>query len=807
MAGQVSRVFHLEPHLKRHASVPCTSHPRFSPLIVAVESVDQYVVKDYYPQFTHEVELPDELRQQLQSALGATYAIERELGGGGMSRVFLAHEVSLDRKIVLKVLPSELAGAVMLDRFRREIQLAAQLQHPHILPVFSSGEVNGLPYFTMPFVNGESLRKQLGGAGGLPIGDTVRILREVASALAYAHRCGIVHRDIKPDNILLSHGSAMVMDFGVAKALHAALRPTDEALTSEGHVIGTPAYMSPEQAAGDLELDHRSDIYALGVMAYEMLAGTTPFAGRSRHAMLAAHIVENPEPVTTLRPDTPDPLATLVMYCLQKEPGDRPQHSGDLVSALDSGNITAATAVSRRRARREPSIAVLPFANLSADPENEYFSDGITDEIISALSSIPSLRVAARTSSFALKGRGLSVAQIAQELKVDTVLEGTVRRAKSRVRIDAQLVNAADGYLLFSERYDRELDDVFAIQEEIAKSIVGKMHVKLTGEQKESLGRRRTDNVEAYEHYLRGRFIWNGTRKMQAAMQHFGEALKHDPQYALAYHGLADCYSVLGLYGSLPTKSVLPRAKAGATRSVELAPDLPETGTSLGHVQILEWDWKGAESTLRGVIAKHPRHALAHSFLAWLLSDLDRPAEAKSSATKAYELDPLAPVVNGVTALVHYHAREYGEAIAHCERVLELDPMSFIGLFAMSLSYAHEGQARQAISYAKEGVRLSPAVTFMHALLGVVYAMTGKADEARDVISKLQEKSRSEYVAPILLSWIHAHLGETDLAFEHLDQAFAERSCMLAFGIRAPMYDPLRVDPRFEALVRNIGLA
>jgi len=751
-----------------------------------------------------EAVLPDELRLQLQSALGASYAIERELGGGGMSRVFLANEVSLNRKVVLKVLPSELAGAVMLDRFRREIQLAAQLQHPHILPVFSSGEVNGLPYFTMPFVNGESLRKQLGAAGGLPIGDTVRILREVASALAYAHRCGIVHRDIKPDNILLSHGSAMVMDFGVAKAIHASIRPSEEALTSEGIVIGTPAYMSPEQATGDQELDHRSDIYALGVMAYEMLAGKTPFSGRSRHAMLAAHVIEKPEPVGAQRPGMPDPLADLVMYCLQKEPRDRPQHASELVSALDSGTITAETKAAGARERREPSIAVLPFANLSADPENAYFSDGIADEIISALSSIDSLRVAARTSSFALKGRGLNVSEIAKQLNVDAVLEGSVRREKNRVRIDAQLVNATDGYLLFSERYDRELDDVFAIQEEIAKSIVGKLKIKLTGEQKQSLGRRRTDNVEAYEHYLRGRFIWNGTRNMHAAMQHFEEALKHDPGYALAYHGLADGYSVLGVYGFVPSRAVIPRAKAAAVRGVELAPDLAEVGTSLGHIQLLEWDWAGAESTLRAVIAKHPRHALAHAFLAWLLSEMNRPAEAKVAAKRSYEQDPLH---TAIPALVHYHAREFGDAIAHCERLLELDPTSFTGLFAISLSYAHEGQYAQAINYAQEGARLSPDVTFMQALLGVVYAITGRLDDARDVLAKMNARARTEYVAPVLLSWVYAHLHEIDPAFECLDQSFDERSCMLAFGIRSPMYDPLRMDPRFDTLLGKIGLS
>jgi len=750
--------------------------------------------------------LTDELRSQLQSALGATYTIERELGGGGMSRVFLANEKSLDRKIVLKVLPRELAAAVMLDRFRREVQLAAQLQHPHILPLFSAGEINGLPYFTMPFVNGESLRKKLAGGGTPPIPDTIRILREVASALAYAHHCEIVHRDIKPDNVLMSHGSAIVMDFGVAKAIQASMRERDDALTSEGLAIGTPAYMSPEQAAGDPATDYRSDIYSFGVMAYEMLAGTTPFAGRSRPAMLAAHLVERPAPIEKRRPEISDSFAKLVMHCLQKEPRDRPQNASDLVAALDA-QTSGESPAERRRERRDPSIAVLPFANLSSEPESEYFSDGITDEIISALSTLPSLRVAARTSSFALKGRGLNVKEIGEELNVDSVLEGSVRRAKKRVRIDTQLINTADGYRLFAERYDRELEDVYAIQEEIAKSIVAKLEVRLTGEQEHALGRRQTDNLDAYEHYLRGRYIWNGKRKMPAAIQHFTEALKHDPNYALAYHGLADSYSALGLYGFLPQKAMMELAKTAAARGIELAPDMAETRTSLGLVQLLEWDWKGAESSLRSVIDRHPRHALAYAWLAWLLSNLDRPAEAMSAATRGNELDPLAPVVNGVTALVHYHAREYDRAIEHCERVLELDPVSFIGLLTISLSYAHEGRYEQAVSYAKESARLSPTVMFLQSLLGVVYAMAGKTDAALGVLADMKQRAHSDYVAPILLSWVYAHLGEIDLAFECLDRAYEEKSCTLAFGIRAPMYDPLRLDPRFPALIKNLGLS
>jgi serine/threonine-protein kinase len=540
-------------------------------------------------------------------------------------------------------------------------------------------------------------------------------------------------------------------------------------------------------------------------MAYEMLAGSTPFGGRSRHATLAAHLVEKPKPIDQLRGDVPEPLAELVMYCLAKDPGDRPQAS-ELVAALDALG-TGETPAAQRRQRRDRSIGVIPFANLSSEPDNEYFSDGVTDEIISALSSIPSLRVAARTSSFALKGLNLSVSEIAEQLNVDSVLEGSVRRAKSRVRIDARLINAADGHRLFSERYDRELEDVFAIQEEIAKSIVAKLEVRLTGEEEQALGSRQTDNLEAYEHYLRGRFIWTGTRQLPSAIQHFAEALKHDPEYALAYHGLADSYCTLGLYAFMPQSAMMQLAEDAALRGVKLAPHLAETGTSLGFVQILKWDWTAAESTLRAVVTRHPRYALAHSFLALLLSDIDRPAEAMSAAARGNELDPLAPVVNGVTALVHYHAREYDRAIEHCERVLELDPVLFIGLLTISLSYAHEGRYDQAINYAKESARLSPTVMFLQALLGVVYAMAGKIDEARGVLAEMKQRAHSDYVAPILLSWVYAHLNEIDLAFECLDRAYEERSCTLAFGIRAPMYDPLRLDPRFDALVRKLGLS
>jgi len=745
----------------------------------------------------------DDLRVQIETALEATYTIERELGGGGMSRVFLANEIALDRKIVLKVLPSAFAASVMVDRFRREILLAAKLQHPHIVPLFSAGQVNGIPYFTMPFVNGESLRRKVGRGTGLPVPEVRRILREVASALAYAHQCGIVHRDIKPDNVLLSHGSAMVVDFGVAKAISASLRDADETHTSEGFAIGTPAYMSPEQSAGDPALDHRSDIYSFGIMAYELLVGLPPFVGRSRASILVAHQMERPVSLKEKRADIPPPLADLVMSCLQKDPRDRPQQASDLMNELESGSGETAR-VFQESPSRDPSIAVLPFANLSGEPDSEYFLHGITDEIISALCSIPTLRVVARTSTFALKGRGLNVREIGEQLNVDSVLEGSVRRAKTRVRINTQLFNVSDGHRLFSERYDRELEDVFAIQEEIAKNIVEKLQVSLTGQQKSSLASRQAGNVDAYEHYLRGRYIWTGTRHMPSAIQHFAEALKHDPQYALAYEGLAVSYCSLGLYAFMPQSAMMQLAKDAAQRAVQLAPELPETGTSLGWVQLLDWDWTGAESTLRSVIAGHPREALAYSFLALLLSNLDRPSDAKVAAKRAYEIDPLH---NAVTALVHFHAREYGDAIAHCERILELDPMSFIGLFVVSLSFAHEGRQEQALKYAREAARLSPDVIFVQALHGVISAMAGKTDDARGILGALIDRAHDTYVAPILLSWVYAHLGEIEPAFECLDKAYEERSPTLAVGIRSPMYDPLRLDPRYDALLGKLGLS
>jgi eukaryotic-like serine/threonine-protein kinase len=461
---------------------------------------------------------PD-LRDQLQHTLGASYTLERELGGGGMSRVFVAEDTALGRSVVVKVLPPEMASGVSIERFKREITLAARLQHPHIVPLLSAGETGGLPYFTMPFVEGESLRARLARGEEVPLRAAVHLLREVASALAYAHRKGVIHRDIKPENVLITEQHAMVTDFGVAKAISAATHADADGLTAVGVALGTPAYMAPEQVAGDPGTDHRADIYAFGVIAYELLAGRAPFAGRTAQALMAAHVLETPEAISSRRVGVPAELSALVMRCLEKSPDNRPQSAEDILRRLDD-----VPATHREQKDARPSIAVLPMVNTSGDPENEHFSDGLTDELIGVFSKVDGITVTGRTSTFALKGKGLSVRAITDLLHVEHALEGSVRRAGDRLKVRVQLVNA-DGSVIWSESYDRRLEDVFAVQEEIAQAVVRALEVKLVAA-RGPLVRPATKDLTAYDLFLKGRYVRRGMApdQMRLAIQYFEQA-------------------------------------------------------------------------------------------------------------------------------------------------------------------------------------------------------------------------------------------------------------------------------------------
>ncbi len=765
----------------------------------------------------------------LRAALSGRYEIGREIGQGAFATVYLARDSRHERQVALKVLnadPSSESGEL---RFIREIRLLARLQHPNILPLHDSGHVEALLYYLMPYVSGETLRARMTRERQLPIDAAVRIACEVADALAYAHGQGVIHRDIKPENILLSGGHAVVADFGIARAIDVA---GVQQLTRTGMGgPGTPAYMSPEQLMGDRQLDGRSDTYSLGCVLYEMLAGKPPFAGKEG---FVKRFTEDPPRPSSLRKEIPEWLDTVVLRALTRDPADRYGAAEDLMRALSPKGAVGTTPPAPRTAERPqttpihheqfrytsgpystvkrvqevetPSIGVLPFANMSADADNEYFSDGITEEILNALSRLPTINVASRTSSFALKGKSLSIAEVGQLLNVRTVLEGSVRRMGHHVRISAQLVSTADGYHIWSERYDRELQDVFAIQDEIARSIVDRLKVKLTVAQDHALTVRHTENVEAYELYLRGRHCWhrwNIPGMTQKAMLYFEQALARDPNYALAYHGLADGYSIPALYAMLPPSSIVPKALAAATRAVELAPEMPEAHTSLGLVHLLGWNWDEANSSFLRAIELNPRYAMAHTYQSWLFSTLGRQDEAAAAAKLGQDLDSQP---SAIAALVSYHGRLYDQAISECEKILERDPGSFLGLLGITLSYSAKGGYEEAIGHAERGLSMSPDVNFLRALLGAVYAMGGKEDAAREVLDDLLVRSKKSYVGPTLIAWIYSNLDEPDLAFEWLDKACRERACTLGLGIRFAVYDRISGDPRFGKLLECLGL-
>src|SRR6266550_1632813 len=549
----------------------------------------------------------------LRAALKGRYEIQREVGQGAFATVYRARDIRHDRTVALKVLNADPDSETEQIRFIREIRLLASLQHPNILPLHDSGHVEALLYYVMPYVGGETLRARMSRERQLHADAAVSIACETADALAYAHAQGIIHRDIKPENILLSAGHAIVADFGIARAIDlAGVRQLTRTGSSSP---GTPAYMSPEQLLSDSDIDGRTDIYSLGCVLFEMLTGKPPFAGKDGFVRRFTERAPSP---SSVRKDLPAWLDAVLARALERNSVDRFPSAAEFVRALATSagsasgraassqahhSSSAGAALMEDRPEYKPvpvapakvrevhqaSIAVLPFANMSADPANEYFSDGITEEILNALASLPTLKVASRTSAFAIKGKPLSIAEIGEQLNVKTVLEGSVRRMGQRVRITAQLINAADGYHVWSERYDREFEDVFAIQDEIARTIVERLKVKLTTAQGEALGRRQTENIEAYELYLRGRhcsYRWNISGMTQKALEYFEAALAKDPDYALAYHGLADVYSILGLYAFQPP-AVVKKAMTAATRAVELAPELAETRTSLGFVQLL----------------------------------------------------------------------------------------------------------------------------------------------------------------------------------------------------------------------------
>ena len=684
--------------------------------------------------------------EQLRNVLSGSYSIDRELGRGGMATVFLAQDVKHDRVVALKVLHPDLAASLGPDRFLREIKLAARLNHPHILPLFDSGDASGLLYYVMPYVEGESLRERLDREQQLPIEEAVHHGRAIASALDYAHRQNIVHRDVKPENVMLYEGEAMVMDFGIAKAVSAA---GSETLTQTGMMIGTPAYVSPEQAAGESNLDGKSDQYSLGCVVYEMITGERPFVGASPQAIMAKRFKETPPPLRTIRSAVPESVEKAVMRAMSTEASARYSTTAQFGQALASGNLVTPTnteTVPVAVVSAAKSVAVLPFANLSADAENEYFTDGMADEIINALSKIQSLRVASRTSSFAFKGKNEDIGEIGKKLKVSTVLEGSMRKMGNKLRITAQLVNAADGYQLWSERYDREMEDVFAIQDDISQAIVKALRVILSDGEKKQIEKARAVDVNAYDFYLRGRQYFHQFRRksLEYARQMFNKAIEIDPEYARAYAGVADACSLLFTYFDA-RESHLRQADLSSLKAIELEPELAEAHVARGIAlsmgkrfdeMVPEFElaikldpklfdatyWYGRARLAQGMFedaAKlfersailRPEDYQIPGFHAQVLINLGRPQEAEVQYRKQVKLvdqhlalnpdDPRACILG---AIAHAFLKDEEHSMALAGRAVAADPDDPALLYNVACNYAVLGRPEEALVTLEQAV-------------------------------------------------------------------------------------------------------
>jgi serine/threonine protein kinase/tetratricopeptide (TPR) repeat protein len=803
-----------------------------------------------------------DFRATLESKLGDTYIFERELGGGGMSRLFVALDRKLERRVVFKVLPEQLAGELNADRFRREIQLSARLQHPHIVPVLSSGEMEGVPFFVMPLIEGESLRQRIERTGELTIPDSVRFLREIASALAYAHKSGVVHRDIKPENILVSDDIAVVTDFGVAKAIEDSAVSSSHLHTTSGVILGTPAYMAPEQAAADPSIDHRADIYAFGILAYEMLTGSRPFTGRSAQALIAANALQPPEPIERRRPNIPEPLARLVMSCLEKRPADRPQTAQAVLQALadlDTGRrgsssgeraFTIPTSDPKRpsrtrlvwgipiavlliagagylavRAIRRPavndsgaltSVAVLPFVNVGGEANDEYFSEGMTDELANALNKLPGMRVASRTSSYALKNnRSLSVSEIGKRLNVQSVLEGSVRRAGGKLRVTAQLTSVADGLARWSDSYDRDANDVFAVQDDIARAITEALEPRLRGRPTAASiasTSRGTASLEAYDLYLRGRYFWNrrGADNLRRSVQYFEQAITKDPSFARSYAALAIAYALLPEYTDAAPPDVVQRARSAADHALASDSTLAEANTAVGLTAIHDWDWPTAEKRYRAALAQDPNYATAHQWFGEFFYHVGQVDSSIAQMRIAQRLDPLAPIIPSAVGGPLVLAHRYPDAIAELQKGIEMYPAVGLHHEWLAMAYLYNDNANDAVREMESGARLDPELAVRQGQLAYIYGKTGRRARAEAILAALEQRSKSEKVSPVALVYAHIGLGQTDAALAELERAVeAHDIALVSTGtiLLDRIYDPLRSDPRFERILERMHLS
>jgi len=749
------------------------------------------------------------------------YRILEKLGEGGMGVVYKAQDTRLDRTVALKFLPPELTrDSESKDRFIREARAASALDHPNVCTIYEIDEAeNGEIFISMACYKGETLKQRI-AKGQLEPADACRIGVQVGHGLVSAHGQGIVHRDIKPANIFVTEdGRVKILDFGLAKLAGCT------GLTKTGKALGTAGYMAPEQIRGEAA-DHRTDIWSVGVTLYEMLTGQPPFKGEYDVSIAYSILNENPAPISTLRPGVPMKLQQIVSKAMARNPDERYQNAQDVVDDMTkleksieysvstglASTVSPGSAVSGESSpvtESRPSIAVLPFANLSKDVEQDYFCDGMAENIMNALTQVKDLRVVARLSAFSFRGKEIDVREIGRKLSVESLLEGSVQKAGNRLRITVQLVNVADGYHLWSEKYDRDLHDIFAIQDDISQAIVDRLKVQVPGIERVRFKKHHTEDPEAYNLYLKGRwfsekFTEEGLNK---AVDFFQSAIERDPHFAMATAGLSDAYVTLGASGYLPKDVAYAKARAEAEKAVKMDDTLAEAHLALANIRLwFDWDWRGAEREFAHALTLNPSNAEVLHQYAHMLAYLGRFEEAVADMKRSLELEPLSVLANSCLGQILYLSRKYDEALEQLRRAVEMDPNFCSSHIWLALAHMQKGMYEQAEETLRERTSSPTGGNAAMAALGYICAVSGKTSEAKEILNQLKDLSTKGSVTPYYAARIYAGLGETELSIEWLQKCYEKCDVSLTLLKTDPVWDGLRHELGFVDLLKKTGL-
>jgi len=786
------------------------------------------------------------------STFAGRYQIIEELGKGGMGKVYKVFDTKIKEKIALKLIKPEIASdRETIERFSNELKLARKIRHKNVCGMFDIGEAEGAHFITMEYVSGEDLKTMIRMSGMLGIGTALSVGKQICDGLIEAHSLGVVHRDLKPTNIMIdTGGNVKIMDFGIARSLR------ERGITGPSVLIGTPEYMSPEQAEAK-EVDYRSDIYSLGIILYEMAAGRVPFEGDTALSIAMKHKGEIPKNPKQFNPNVPDDLSGVILKCIEKNRAKRYQTAAEVRSELDKiekGIPTADVVVPKPKSitskeitvkfslkkllipglavaaliitaliviwrvipqkaappakSAKHSIAVLPFEDLSPTKDHEYLCDGIAETLINSLNNIKDLWVPARSSSFSFKGKNLSSRQIGQELGVDNLLEASVQIIGNRLRITPKIINVDDGSQVWSDLYDRQMEDVFSIQDEIAREIVKALKIRLLDEKTVPLVKSYTGNLQAYNLYMEGRYFWNKrtAKDIKKAMDYFKQAVALDPKYVFAYVGLADCYLLLPQYGSSPTRDVLPKARTAVLKALEIDESLADAHASLAMIMYRDWDWENAEKEFKRAIELNPNYPTAHHWYNVLLEDMGRLDEGMAQIKQALELDPLSLVINANLGNLLYLSREYDKAIQQFLKTLELDQNFAAGRFRLGECYRQKGMLEEAIAEFQKARPLFENSPYGLGDLGNAYALAREKDKAIDVLKNLEGLLKQGYSVNSDIAFIHFGLGARDKAFEYLERAYEEKESGLEWFKVDPRWDNLRSDPRYKSLIKRMNL-